>query len=146
MTEAVRSAAMTTPRIPILVAALVLAGACGAASPSTSDAGGQSRARAGSEPPVAPVSAEAHKGPWTSFGDGTYEVGGGDGQVPAGKYKGTVPADSFGCYYARLKDTSGGVDAIIANDVANKGEPVIVTIRAGDNAFNTAGCGTWAKA
>ena len=45
-------------------------------------------------------------GPLTTFSDGTYAVGTGDGQVAPGKYKSPGPG-----YYALLKDTSNDIIA-----------------------------------
>jgi hypothetical protein len=87
----------------------------------------------------------ASVGPRTSFGDGTWEVGSGPDQVPAGKYKTTVPNDSWGCYWERLRGTGGTFDEIIANGNGEKGSPVIVTISASDKAFKASDCGTWSK-
>jgi len=72
--------------------------------------------------------------------DGTYLVG---SDIPAGQYRTVVPGDSIGCYWARLRNTSGQFDAIIANGIAERGEQTIITISAGDKAFSTRGCGRW---
>jgi hypothetical protein len=79
-------------------------------------------------------------GPVTSFGAGTYAVG---TDVVPGTYFSTGPDGSnpVGCYWARLKDTSG--DSIITNDIS-KGQTV-VTISSIDGAFKTEGCSTWHK-
>ncbi len=76
----------------------------------------------------------------TAFGDGTYVVG--IGIVP-GTYATTGPAvGGLGmCSWSRLKDTSGNVDSIIAND-ARQGATT-VTITKTDGVFQTAGCNTW---
>lgn len=73
------------------------------------------------------------------LGEGTYEVG---KDVKAGRYKTTVPADSFNCYWERSKDDSG--DSIIANDNANPGARVSVTIKNGEF-FKSNGCGDWVR-
>lgn len=70
-------------------------------------------------------------------GDGTFTVG---TDVQPGTY--VAPAMS-GCYWQRLKDTSGDPEAIIANDIANG--QVTVTIAATDGAFSTQGCGVFTK-
>jgi hypothetical protein len=85
-------------------------------------------------------------GPLTSFADGTWEVGAGAGQVAPGKYKTTVPNDSWGCYWERLRGTGGSFDEIIANGNGAKNTPVLVTIAATDKAFKSERCGTWTKA
>jgi hypothetical protein len=98
------------------------------------------------QPPATSQAPATPAGPVTAFADGTYEIGIGPGLVPPGKYKGVVPADSFGCYWERQNSTGGGFDAIITNGVAGKGEPIIVTIAPSDKGFKTSGCGTWSKA
>jgi hypothetical protein len=85
-------------------------------------------------------------GSLTTFKDGTYEIGNGPGLIAAGKYRTTVPTDTFGCYWERLKGLSGQFNDIIANGNADPGNPVIVTIAPTDKAFRVAGCGTWSKA
>lgn len=84
-------------------------------------------------------------GPVTSIGDGTFEIGTGAGQVPAGTYHTTGPdsSNSMGCYFEREKDTSGNMDSIITNDIT-KG-PTTVTISSTDGAFKTQGCSAWTK-
>lgn len=74
--------------------------------------------------------------------DGTYLV---PAEVKPGTYRAKVPADSFGCYWARLKDTSGDIDAIITSDVGNGGDTETVTVASSDKAFETRGCGIWVK-
>lgn len=76
-------------------------------------------------------------GPQTAFDDGTYLVG---TDIQLGTYKsdGTGP-----CYWARLSDTSGSLDAIITNHAGDG--PAVVTIAASDAAFQSQGCGTWVQ-
>lgn len=75
-------------------------------------------------------------------GDGTYTVG---QDIEPGTYRTSGPADSTfpNCYWARLKDTSGDLDAILAN--SNVKGQTTVTIRSGDGAFETNGCEKWSK-
>lgn len=76
--------------------------------------------------------------------DGTLEVG---PDVKPGTYKTTVPADSIGCYWARLRNTSGEMAGIIANGVAQPGSRVTITIKATDAAVELRGCGrAWKRA
>lgn len=72
--------------------------------------------------------------------DGTFKV---PEQMKPGKYESVVPADSFGCYFARLRDTTGGPNSIISNDLGSPQEQVRVEIRESDNYFETSGCGQW---
>lgn len=62
-------------------------------------------------------------------------------QVPAGTYRATVGS---GCYWERLRNFSGTLSAIIANNFISSAGSQLVTISAGDAGFNTDGdCGTW---
>jgi hypothetical protein len=76
------------------------------------------------------------------FGDGTYVVG---TDIVPGTYETTGPAaGGIGtCSWSRLKDTSGNLGSIIANDV--QPDPTTVTISKADGAFVTAGCNNWHK-
>jgi hypothetical protein len=85
-------------------------------------------------PPAGPAS--------TIITDGTFDVG---TDILAGKYKARVPADSFACYWARLRGTSGDGRDIIANNIVQPGGQALVTIAKTDKAFETQGCGTWTK-
>lgn len=69
--------------------------------------------------------------------DGTYLVG---KHIKVGTYI-SPGADTGRCYWARLRDTSGEVRAVIA--ASYKPGRQIVTIRKGDRAFVTDGCGPW---
>lgn len=93
---------------------------------------------------AAPKPAPAPKpaGPATTATDGTYQVG---TDIAAGRYKTPGPgADSVihDCYWARTKDDSGDLTAIIAN--GNAQGPGSVTIKAGEF-FQTSGGCTWTK-
>lgn len=70
--------------------------------------------------------------------------------VPAdvlpGTYKASVPGDSIGCYWARLKAMDGEMASVIANGYSQPGAKVTVTIKATDKGFETQGCGAWTKA
>ncbi|GAB3749995.1 hypothetical protein [Microlunatus parietis] len=74
--------------------------------------------------------------------DGTYEVG---VDVEPGRYKTVVPDDSFGCYWARLKDDSGEFEAIIANENGEPGSRMSVTIKKSDGFFESRNCGEWKR-
>jgi hypothetical protein len=73
---------------------------------------------------------------FVTFGDGQHRVG---SDIPAKTYR--APDASFGCYWARLKDFSGDLDSIIANE--NASGPSVVTIEPTDGGFDTSGCGEW---
>ncbi len=73
----------------------------------------------------------------TTFDDGMYIVG---TDITPGTYKNTGVQ---GCYYARLRNFSGSLDAIIANN--NVDSTAIVTIASSDKGFESNGCGTWTK-
>ena len=70
-------------------------------------------------------------------GDGTFLVG---EDIQPGTYQ-TDGGGEFGCYWARLSDTSGEFEGIIAN--GNPQGPTTVTISASDAAFETSGCSEW---
>jgi hypothetical protein len=74
-------------------------------------------------------------------GDGTYLVG---EDMKPGTYRTAGPADSAipDCYWARMKNASGELNAIIAND--NAQGQTRVTVRKGEY-FKTSGCKTWRK-
>jgi hypothetical protein len=74
--------------------------------------------------------------------DGDWEVG---TEVKPGTYKTTVPADSFGCYWERLKGFDGSFDSIIDNGNVDAGKTARVTIKATDKGFHAERCGTWTK-
>jgi len=73
----------------------------------------------------------------TTFADGIYIVG---TDIEPGTYKNK---GQTGCYYARLKDFSGGMGSILANQ--NTDDPAVVTILATDKGFQSNRCGTWEK-
>jgi hypothetical protein len=70
-------------------------------------------------------------GPLTTFGEGTYEVGTGDGQVAPGKYKSPGPG-----YWARLRSSNGS--DIIANDL--KDGPMVLTVLKTDKYVEISRC------
>jgi len=81
-------------------------------------------------------------------GDGVFLV---PTEVKPGTYRAVVPKPATGaeglpsCYWARLKDTNGDVNSIIANDTATAGQTLTVTVKSTDKAFQTTGCGSWVK-
>jgi hypothetical protein len=75
------------------------------------------------------------------LGEGTYQIG---TDAKPGRYKTTVPGDSPNCYWERTKDDSGEFGSIIANDNANPGARVSVTLKKGEF-FSSNGCGTWVR-
>ena len=86
--------------------------------------------------PAAEAPAQAGSGgPLTTFSDGTYEVGTGDGQVAPGKYK---SAGGGMCYWARLKHNDGAVGDIVANNVG-QGQ-MILNVAKSDGYVEIRGC------
>src|SRR5690606_13297672 len=71
------------------------------------------------------------------LGDGLWEVG---VDIKAGRYKTTVPADSYNCYVARHKDDSGEFESIIANENYEPGARVSVKVKKGEW-LELSGCG-----
>lgn len=90
-----------------------------------------------STPPLPPATSSA-------LSDGMWIVG---TDVKPGRYYATVPADVVACYWARLKDTDGSLESIIANNVVQNGRAVItikrsdfaVEIRCGDAQWKLSG-------
>jgi hypothetical protein len=70
------------------------------------------------------------------FGEGTHRIGKSD--VPPGTYR-SLGGD--GCYWSRLKNFSGELNGILANDIA--AGPTMVTIKPADKGFDSNGCATW---
>jgi len=84
-----------------------------------------------SPPPNTPTAAPA-----AITSDGTFDV---PNEVAPGTY--TAPDSSSGCYWERLKGTSGEFSDLLAND--NPAGPTVVTILKTDKAFSTRNCGSW---
>lgn len=71
---------------------------------------------------------------------GTWLVG---TQVTSGTYRANV---NSGCYWERLRDFTGNLSAIIANNFVGSAGPQLVTISATDVGFTTdVDCGTWTR-
>jgi hypothetical protein len=68
--------------------------------------------------------------------DGTWLVG---TDIKPGTYRSSSNAD---CYWARLKNTSGDLAAILAN---GNGGNQVVTVKKTDKAFESARCAPWTK-
>jgi hypothetical protein len=73
----------------------------------------------------------------TSFGEGAYIVG---TDFEPGTYRNS---GGTGCYYERLRDFTGDMNSIIANN--NTDNPTVVEIATSDAGFRSNGCGTWTK-
>jgi hypothetical protein len=76
--------------------------------------------------------------PRTDFFDGTYEVGNGTGQIPAGTYE---VHDVEGCYWERLDGNGETID----NNFVNGAPRVAFTVRSTDAGVHVEGCGHWTK-
>jgi len=68
--------------------------------------------------------------------DGTWLV---NKDIKPGQYRSDNVSGN--CYWERLKDTSGGMDAVIA--IEDGSGPMLVTIKPTDAAFKSARCGEW---
>lgn len=79
-------------------------------------------------PPPGPVAAIAEDGMWLVGTD-----------IKPGTYRSSAD-DS--CYWARLKNTNGDLDSILAN---SNGGNQVVTIKKTDKAFESARCAPWTK-
>ena len=86
-------------------------------------------------PGTAVVSAQITKA--RSFGNGTFRVG---VDIPAGLYRVKVPAGSL-CYWARLKDASGSLSSILANQLENGYG--LIEVLSTDRYVESSDCGTW---
>lgn len=95
------------------------------ARPTVAPAGAPTRKPVEKSPPIAE----------RMDADGTYLVG---REIKTGTY--SAPGGPR-CYWARLRDTSGEMAAVIAASY-HRGRQV-ATIRKGDRAFLTDGCGPW---
>jgi hypothetical protein len=100
--------------------------------------GGQKEQQDGGGQEPEPQKPEPQKPSFASFGDGTYQVG---TDIQPGTYRTRVGSPN--CYWERLKNFGGGINAILANGGTNA--PAIVTIEPTDAGFNSEGCGTWTK-
>ena len=72
----------------------------------------------------------------TKFGQGTFIVG---VDIKPGTYRSSKGPS---CYWARLKNFTGAISGIIANNFGGK---AVVKIRATDKGFQSQSCGTWTK-
>jgi hypothetical protein len=70
------------------------------------------------------------------FGEGAHRVSKSD--VSPGTYR-SLGGD--GCYWSRLKNFSGELDGILANEIA--AGPTLVTIKTSDKGFDSSNCATW---
>lgn len=86
---------------------------------------------------AAPKQSES-QGARMSFADGTWRVG---VDIEAGTY---YSVGSSRCYWERLRDFSGNLQSIIAND--NPRGPSVVTVKSTDAGFSCRQCGTWVLA
>lgn len=76
----------------------------------------------------------------TTLGQGRFMVG---TDIAPGTYRTTGPSGHLDCYWERLKDTRGGTDSIIANNLGRG--PATVTIDPSDGAFQTRWCNVWTR-
>lgn len=93
-------------------------------------------------PQATPSTKPVEKAPPRGLRDGMLFVG---KDVLPGTYSATVPDGSVGCYWARLSDTDGELESVIANHVAMAG-PVSITIKPKDYAVEIRCSGAkWTK-
>lgn len=92
-------------------------------------------------PPAIPIpTASSPAGPITTIRAGTYEVGTGPGQVPAGRYRASGPdgTNAIGCYYSRLRRNDGSLDDIIANNIS--AGQALLNVAPSDGYVEVSGC------
>jgi len=119
---------MSRPSVPLILIFALLATtiACGTATPASEAPAGPPPTQAlmdakSPEPPEAPPPSRTPPPPTptpdpNAVSQGTYLVG---EDIQAGLYRGDAGQGLGGsCYWARLKDLSGGLDSILANDNA----------------------------
>lgn len=95
------------------------------------------------EVPVAATSAPGSNAPAKkvqAWGAGMYQVG---TDIPAGSYK-TRNEDKDLCYWERLRNDTGELDSIIANDMVTG--PGRVTVKGSDKFVKFSGNCLWTKA
>lgn len=85
-----------------------------------------------------PLGPAVTKNPTEPFADGTYVVG---LDIAPGTWR---TAGQSGCYWARLKDLTGDMGSLLANE--NSPGSAVVAIAATDKGFTSRRCGTWTKA
>ncbi|WP_282692855.1 hypothetical protein [Streptomyces sp. CC208A] len=105
------------------------------AASGSKDAGAAGSGAKGTES-KAPEKKEEKKAA-TIDGDGDFEVG---SDVTPGLYRSTGNKDAE-CYWERLKDATGELDSILAND--NVTGTAYVEIKKSDKFFKSTSCGTW---
>lgn len=91
--------------------------------------------------PHRPVQVAEAAGPLATFGEGTYDVGTGTGQVAPGRYRSANP-DGQTCYWARLRTGDGEQGDIIANGL--DGGPSVFVVKTSDGLIQVRGC-TYSK-
>jgi hypothetical protein len=80
------------------------------------------------------------RGAMTDIAPGMWLVG---QQLSPGTYRAQTAS---GCYWERLRDFSGTIDGIVANDFVSGGGQQLVTIRSEDVGFDSdQDCGTWVR-
>lgn len=87
-------------------------------------------------PTIPPTPEPTPSAEFVEFFDGIWEVG---VEIPPGTYRTTDY--TFACYWARLKDFSGELSGISANEFGNG--YLVVTITNKDRGFESDDCGDW---
>jgi len=115
-------------------------GAAGCTSETTSDAEGGTEAPADGAAQVESVASEEPAAPpgTTLPGEGMFVVG---SEITPGLWKGV---DASSGYWARLKNASGDLGSIVANDNVASGNTYVQVAR-GDKYFEANGFGEWVK-
>lgn len=125
---------MTRRTLAALAVAALIALGCGN-SPSTPDpvdAGPTADAATGTKAAKKPA----------GIGDGQHAVG---DDIKPGTYTTTVGDDSFGCYWARVKNFDGELDSIISNGNLAAGAKGRVVVKKTDGGIEFNGGCTWVK-
>jgi hypothetical protein len=147
---------MTTTRIFLMLTLILAIAGCGSNTGSTTAATSATAtptswqmptiqpsyaATPGQAVPSGPAVDDKVSGPLTTFSDGTYEIGTGEGQVPPGKYRSTGPdaGDSDTCYAATLKNNDGAIGDIVDQKVS-RGQTLLTVPKSGAHYVDIRGC------
>lgn len=120
--------------------ALIVAVGCGGGTTGSSDPDTAAPPAAGQD--ATSKTDKAAEGKPAGIGDGQYEVG---SEIQVGDYRTTVPADSFGCYWARVHDFDGELQSIIANGNLQAGARGRITVKKTDAGVEFTGGCTWKR-
>jgi hypothetical protein len=131
---------LAAPLVGLLLTVPVLAACAGTAQPAPASQPAPESA-VGLNAEAAEQTIPPPRGPENLFVEGVYVVG---RDIVPGTYRTNGPTDDGGsCYWARLSDTTGDFDAVIAN--GRSSGQITLTVKDSDAAVETSGCAGWLK-